>query len=103
MMILGCKGETRHLTRTGFQQGLRCYLLRGTIPSLKSLPFPRHVKYKSLALPSHHTVYKQPLCTLGGASAQEKLKSPVAVVEIVPCAESHSRHAQDLIQWGKEV
>lgn len=40
MMILGCKGETRHLTRTGFQQGVRCCLLLGTIPSLKSLPFP---------------------------------------------------------------
>lgn len=40
MTILGRKGETRHLTRTELQQGVRHCLLLGTIPSLKSLPFP---------------------------------------------------------------
>lgn len=57
--------------------------------------FARHVKCKSLALPSHHTLHKQPLYTLGGVAAWEKLESPMAVA-IIPCAESHGRHAQDL-------
>lgn len=93
MTILGCKGS--EMLPTPWDN---------PFPKISAISqFPRHIKCKSLALPSHHTLHKQPLCTLGGASTREKLKSPAAVVEIVPWAEGHGRHAQDLILCCKEV
>lgn len=71
-MILGCKGETRHLTGTWFQQGARY------ANSLKSLPSPNfpstsHVKLSSPITPySTQTacVQRRSLCLAGAEIAR---------------------------------